>query len=488
MTPKAFASCAVVVSLLIARTAIAQTQYTGQPDSPQWLKDRRFNDGMGVRAGDLVLHPAIAGEVGYDSNWLLRSDRAGVVNGPAPLSPLFPPAPVVPALEFRVTPSLYLSTVSAEATMPSFAFRGGFNATYREFICLGSNCDANNDISQQRSLSAAADARLDIVPGRPVSGALFATFARVVQPNMTTTDPNLAFNRDNVGVGGDLAWQPNSGTLDWHVGYQLSATLFEDTTALGFSNLNHEISTRGRWRFRPRSALLSTTSIGFVSYTRSDQAAQQGLVDSTPVRSQLGYSGLVTDRFAVLALAGWATSFYSRTRVSQQPQYDSFTGQLELKWYFSAAPGAGALDIGTLSLSSITLGYNRAFQNSYLGNYYGIDRGYLRFNYFFAGALNVAVEGGLGSIEYPDMFWADGVPRHAGFTDLRADATLFSEYHFTSTFGLNATLRYTANFSQTHDLSDVELPANSPPNTPNPAVFDMEWRRFEAFLGARLFW
>jgi len=72
---KGFAPSAVAVVLLASRAASAQSQYTAQPDSPQWLKDRRYNEGIGVRAGDLEIHPGIAGEAGYDSNWFLRSEK-----------------------------------------------------------------------------------------------------------------------------------------------------------------------------------------------------------------------------------------------------------------------------------------------------------------------------------------------------------------------------------------------------------------------------
>jgi len=45
----------------MSRAASAQTQLLSQPDSPQWLKDRRYAEGIGVRAGDLEIHPGIAG-------------------------------------------------------------------------------------------------------------------------------------------------------------------------------------------------------------------------------------------------------------------------------------------------------------------------------------------------------------------------------------------------------------------------------------------
>jgi hypothetical protein len=479
MTPKVLASGAVVVVLLVARAASAQT---AAPDSPAWLSDRKYTEGIGVRTGDFELHPGIAGEVGYDSNYLLRSDRQGVANGP----------PIVPALEFRVTPSLYLSTIggrrreeeSGAADSPSVAFRAGINATWRAFVGLSSDSGAS-DITQQNSPfpSGAADAYLTILPGRPVGGALFADYGRVIRPNTTTTDPNLSFNRDDLSVGGELALQPGSGTLDWHFGYRYRTALFEEQTGQTFNNGTHQLYTRGRWRFRPRTALLYDATLGFSSYSNATQAAGQGLVSSTPVRARIGLNGLITDRFALLALVGWAASLDDTSLVAQQPQYDSVIGQAELTWFLAASPGIAAMNTASLSLSSIGLGYTRDFATSYLGNYYGSDRGYLRFSYFFAGRALVNLEGGVGAVEYPNMYWTPPTMpllRHTAFTDYRADATLFAEYRFSDTFGLNTTLRYTANFSNTHDVQPV-------PNAVAPNLFDMSWNRFEAFLGARWF-
>jgi hypothetical protein len=484
MTKTALASSAVLAALLIAPAAAAQEQYVSQADSPQWLKDRRYNEGIGIRTGDLEIHPGVAGEVGYDSNWFLRSEKQGVDNGP-------PNAPVIPSLSFRLTPSLYLSTLGPQrregdlyAEPPSVMFRAGVNATYREFIGLSNDPVASlpqNDISRQRNIGGAADARLDILPERPWGAAIFGSYGRVIMPNQFTADPNLSFTRDDVGAGGEIVAQPGSGTLDWHLGYQFRDTLFEEATAQGFNNFVNEVYTRGRWKFRPRTALLYDATLGWISYTNPSSAAQQGLVNSTPVRTRIGLNGLITERFAALALVGWGASFYS-TALRQQPQYDSVIGQAELKWFLSASPGlAQASELG-LALSSIAIGYTRNFQNSYLGNFYGNDRGYLKFSYFFAGRALVTLEGGVGAIEYPNMFWSDATLRHSSFTDVRTDATLFGEYRLADQFGINATLRYTANFSN-NQVPDVEGPP--PPGT--SGVFDMSWTRLEAFLGARWF-
>jgi hypothetical protein len=484
----------------VSRAASAQPQLTAGADAPQWLKDRRYNEGIGIRTGDLELHPGIAGEVGYDSNYFLRSDKTGPAPNGATIENSAPVAPVISSVPFRITPSLYISTLGPQrregdytTPEPSVAFRAGVNGTYRAFIGLANNQSGSetNDITKQDNFGGAADARLDILPGKPFGANIFGTYARVIMPNVATADPNLSFTRDDIGVGGEFVITPGSGTLDWRLGYQFHDAIFETDAGKPYDNYTHEAFTRGRWRFRPRTALIYDASLRFNNYVNTgaaqNTATSVGLANSDPVRARIGLNGLVTDRFAALAMVGWGATFLDQTITPNQPQYDSVIGQAELKWFLAASPGvAAASDVG-LTLSSIALGYTRDFQQSYLGSYYGSDRGYLKFSYFFAGRALVTVEGGVGAIEYPQMFFGPGSGctgtclRANGFTDVRADATLFGEYRVISTVGINATLRYTANFSNTEILA-APAPAMGP-----STVLDMSWNRFEAYLGVRWF-
>jgi hypothetical protein len=502
MTHKVLVTAAFASALFfVAGVSSAQT---APADSPAWLRDRKYTEGIGIRTGDFELHPGVAGEIGYDSNWLLRSNRSACVEPSTAIAPAMPGAaqvcdngpPIVPALEFRITPSLSLSTLGPQRregdiapVHPTVAFRMGINATWRAFIGLSSDSTGALDVSKQTEglPSVGADARLTILPGEPVGGAVFANWVRSQLPNQTNADPNLSFDHDDVGGGGELAFQPNSGTLDSHIGYMYNTTLFESSQAQGLSNGTHEAFLRERWRFRPRTALLYDANIRFISYNNPTGAAEQGLVGSTPIRMRFGMNGLVTNRLAVMLLAGWASSLYDTgpNPAMAQQQYDSFVGQAELTWFLAPGPGIAENPAVGLALSAITLGYNRDFSNSYIGNYYGTDRGYLRFNYFFGGRALVTLEGGIAAIEYPDMYWLPPAVmspalRHTKFTDYRADATLFGEYRFSDTTGINATIRYTSNISNVHDMPD-QLPGNG------TGVFDMAWNRLEAFLGFRWF-
>src|SRR5438045_844834 len=118
MKPSRIAFAVLTVGIGYSTAAFGQEQ--------MWLKDRRYGEGIGIRTGDLELHPGIAGEFGYDSNYFLRSDRDRPPNGP-----------VVDTLRLRITPSLSLSTISAQrreaegggTEPPKVSFRAGVAAS-----------------------------------------------------------------------------------------------------------------------------------------------------------------------------------------------------------------------------------------------------------------------------------------------------------------------------------------------------------------------
>jgi hypothetical protein len=465
-------------ALLVSSTADAQ----------EWLKDRMYQEGAGVRTGDLEWHPGIGIVGGYDSNYLLRTDQTGGACGAAGCINGAPSAPVKGTPEMQVTPSLSLATLGPQrregetnAAPPTIAFRLNASGTYREFF--------GQITPEQRNFSADVNARLDILPEHPFGGSVFASYDRTIQPNSVNGDPDLSFNRDTVGVGAEVATQPGGGTLDWHLGYQFTDTLFEESASQQYANYVNQAYMRGRWKFRPRTALIYDASIGFFHYenpaTFGADAGAAGavspLLNSTPVRSRIGINGLVTPRLSFLGMVGYGGSFFApATATDGVQQYDSVIGQAEVKFYLAAQPGdSGAT---SLTLSSIAVGYARDFSPSYLADFFGTDRGYLKFSYFFAGRALISLEGGAGAIEYPTVtFLAANTPPHPAFTDVRLDATLYGEYRFTNYFGLNLTVKYTDNISNT--VLDIG------PATPGGVtqLLAMQWQRFEVYAGVRLF-
>jgi hypothetical protein len=463
-----------LLPLLTAALFVAASTFTSRASAQEWLKDRMYQEGQGFRTGDLEWHPGIGVEGGYDSNYFLRSNTPNVANGCNGACPQGSP-------EMRVTPSLSIATLGAQRREgeakhepPSVDFRLNASGTYQEFF--------GQLQPEQRNFGANASARLNILPERPFGGAVFASYSRLIQPNNISGNPDLSFNRDAVGAGAELSTQPGGGTLDWHLGYQFSDTLFEETAAQPYANFVNQIYTKGRWKFRPRTALLYDGNFSFIHYENTAGAQATGgvispLYSSDPVRSRIGINGLVTPRFAFLGMVGYGGTFFTPPTKDGTPpaQYDSVIGQAELKFFLTAQPGDA--NPMSLTLSSIALGYNRDFMTSYLSDFYGMDRGYLKFSYFFAGRALVSLEGGAAAIEYPTFALIGKANQEPSFTDARIDAILYGEYRFTSYFAVNLTGKFTTELSST----DVPIPG------PGNQVYSMQWRRIEIYGGLRLF-
>jgi hypothetical protein len=453
MKPTVTALTAVLTFALLPTVSYAQDQ--------PWLKDRRYREGAGIRAGDFELHPGLAAEFGYDSNYFRRADD--------------PDEDPIGSLRLRITPSFSLSTLGPQrregGPPPTLEFRAGIAATYNEFFPV-SGSDAGQDLmSDQRNIGGTLDLRLDILPQREWFGSVFGHLGRSIQPS-NEGDTTISFNRLGFRTGAEAGWAPGAGLLDWRLGYAFNGTIFESDRFTQLTNVGHEISTRGRWRFLPRSGILYDGRINFVSYPDGDEKTS-----SHPLRARLGYNGLITNSFAVLAMAGWGASFYEPAPGQAEDtvqDFDSVIGQAELKWYLTPNPTDDPQGAG-LSLSTLSVGFSRDFFDSYIGTYYERDRGYANFSYFFAGAFLVALEGGVAAIVYPDVV----SPPEPAWTDIRIDSSLLAEYRFADSFAINSTLRYNTNISDTSiDSTDV---------AGNVVSDSLQYQEFEAYLGARWF-
>lgn len=459
MKPRILTSALLGIGLSLSVGASAQDQV--------WLKDRRYTEGAGIRAGDFELHPGVAGEFGYDTNYFLRSDR----DQQKP----------VDAYRLRITPSFGVTTAAspqrAEGEAPGEPPK--VNVSARAAATYNYPFAAKSENSEQfkgnRGVGILSDLKLAILPGRPWGADVVGGFMRTIQPSNNADDN---FNRFTARIGGGVIWAPGGGMFDWRLGYQFTTTYFEDATFRNLGNHEHQVNTRGRWRFLPRTALLYDASLGFIRY----DSAGSGQFGSNPVRARLGLNGLVTPSISFLAMAGWGSSFYRSDNAARQAtaqQFDSVIAQAELRWFMGGG-SVGSSGVAASSLSSMAIGYTRDFANSYLGDYYTIDRGYASVQYSFNGRFVLVLDGGVAAHEYPLAFYLNRTRAHAPFTALYADATLFGEYRVTDSFGINTTLRYSAN------ITDAAMQVGGINGT--PISFDyLEWKRFEAYLGVRWF-
>lgn len=474
---------AASVLAIVGWASVAGAQSASLPAAPNdgvytngmsnWISDKRIRDGQGIRVGEFELHPGIGAQIGVDTNYFMRTDKAGFINSDPKIAPVM-----------RITPSFFMMTSPPEgkpggnAEMPKVGVQLGAALAYNEMFGVLT--------PEQRNLGANVFGRVDFLPTRPFSVGILALYNRTINPNPTGS-PDNRFDRNDVGGGIDFTVQPGGGTLDWRLGYQVRAAIFDQSANVPFNNLQHEIFTKGRWKFRPRTAFVYDATFRFLTYT-GVSAALNSLYDATPVRARLGITGLVSNRFGILALVGWGSSFFNTNGLPQMaanvppPQYNSLIAQAEAKFYIGANPEAGEVATSA-AVSTFAIGYIRDFAGSFLSNYYGWDKGYARFQWFLGGGkFLVSVEGGAGAAQYGPVY-AMNTQLLPGFTTVKPDAMLFTEYRILPTFGINLTGRFTG-----------EYPVGGYPAGGIPqggmmgGNYDLRYTRFEAFAGARLFW
>ena len=113
-------------------------------------------------------------------------------------------------------------------------------------------------------------------------------------------------------------------------------------------------------------------------------------------------------------------------------------------------------------------------QNTTLGSYTGLDKFYGRLSYMFAGRAVISLDGYFDILTIPDSaLAANAAP--ATFTNFRPGVSLFGEYRFADSFGINATIDYV------QQISDTQIAVGP------GQVFDLNNRRVQAMLGFRWF-
>jgi hypothetical protein len=463
----------LVAFVTFVPTAHAQS---GQP----WLDDRRYGKGIGVRAGDLELHPGVAAQVGYDSNYLQNSGDVGVTTDGA----MVLVEPIHDVARARITPSLSLQTLSderrtggAQAAPPMANFEARTHFAYNMLFPMDSSVEGD---SLSNFVEGGAGLQLEILPERPWGADASASFLRMVQPN---NDPLLppAFSRELYQGELGVTWRPGGRKMAWRLAYGAAFTHFELDDFSSHSNLAHGLVTTGHWKFLPRTALLYEGRMGFVSYSDDSSA----LADSKPISTKLGLAGLLSNHVSMLAMLGWMATFYEPVAGTTQ-DYDGPIGQLQLTYYPSPQPDApvGAPAVG---LSSLAIGYLRSIDNAYLGNFVRRDRVYTDLSYFVGGMVVLSLQAGLSALARPASAIGDapGPNDHIPpFTERRVDATAFAELRTSNTFGINATLIYNGALDNrlVRARAEATVPAGDPIPTDN-----LRFDRYELWLGARWF-
>ena len=441
---------------------------------PAWLSDRESGEGIGIRVGRFVLHPGVAAEIGYDSNFFRRSGDTITLGGEVASAD----APIVSAWRLRVTPSVTLSNEASASDdglsagiPPKLLLRANTFATYNEMLAASG---ASTSTSDQRRLDVGLGLNLNILPERMWGGDASADYLRVSEPS-GSDDPLLGWERASTGLGGGISWRPLGGMLRWRLGYAFRYSWFRDTFRY-LNNFEQSINTRGSFRFLPRTAFLYDGQYSFLRYEQS--ASDQNPADW--IRTRLGLSSLFTNHFSLLTTVGWAASFYEPIGNTEVHNYDGLTATAALTYFLQPQPKLQPGDAAA-GLSSVSAGVVRDYHNSYLSDYFASTRFYAGSHYLVGGRVAIDAQFGMSVINYVP-FTLRG-QRVDPDTERRLDARAISEYRITETLGAILTLQYDAS------LSDVTVIVPASPGDPNSRPFgdNLAYSRFQVWLGGRWF-
>jgi hypothetical protein len=440
---------------LTVSVTVAVTSIVGSANAQLWLRDRNA-EGKGFHTGGVEIHPSFGAEIGYDSNYFNRSGKDNL--------------PIVDTVRLRLTPSVAFRSERTQ-TPPSMTWSLDAGIIYTEFL---TNTSADK-LNRNREVGLIGDGRVNFLPGRTFGVSVFDTIVRTTQPT-TAADPTSGLNRIDNRAGGELIYTRKGGLFDWRWGYMYSLTRFESDFAKDLDNDTHTVFTRGRFRFLPRTALVYDGSVGFMHYVNGGENTK-GLANANTVRTTIGLNGLITDRLNLLAQVGWGAAFYANDGAGTR-DFDSVIGQVEAKYILTSGEQAEA----GAPVSSVAVGFTRSFSNSYLGNFYESDRGYVSISSLIAERFYLGLTAGIASLKYGEVLGRNnGFKLADAFRDSRIDASLFGEYRVASWFGINGTLTYI------NEASDVNIPFSSAAGAASP-TFNVGYQRYQAMIGVRAFY
>jgi hypothetical protein len=107
-------------------------------------------------------------------------------------------------------------------------------------------------------------------------------------------------------------------------------------------------------------------------------------------------------------------------------------------------------------------------------------------NYFLGGVFVASLEGGFARYSYPRISEFQD-----SFEQTRIDARLFGEYRFSDIVGLNTTIMYDQAMGGDDIIVAETAGADGIVGTPDdgpPTEDNLEYSRFQAYIGMRVFW
>ena len=257
----------------------------------------------------------------------------------------------------------------------------------------------------------------------------------------------FGFERVDNRLGAAVDFAPGrrggGGPLGINLGYELRSIFFlNEGNGLPIQNRSekkaHTLSLDTRWRFLPKNFLtfdVSYTANDYNDFKQDEEIENAEMLsrDSTPLRAELGLSGLISTRFSVFLKGG-----YSNTFNKNGTSFEGFIGLFQLSYEFQAG--------------ELSLGYQRDGQDSGFSNFYQLDRFFTKTSFQFSNSLTLS-----GNISY-DIYTYDST--NAIDNASRVDPVLRSQIALRTTLPSNLAVQIA--YSLEGNYTDYQLPIDDP--------------------------
>ncbi len=403
--------------MVVSTLGVVLASWPTSAEAQQWLENRRFSEGPGVRLGrSLVLHPGLGIEAGYDSNVFYSYADSPYDAGRLRISA---------HLDLATRPPQRTEDENGDRQRGSVEFRLGVSAAYHEFL---SSVDR---VTAQRDVDVGALLNLHFLPGRTFSIILDDNYVRTLEPSYEGRE-EYAYTNDRNEAKLTFQYSPGGGLFELQFGYAFGFRFFETSGPSG--NLqylgnytSHDAFVNIRWRFLPKTALIFAGSFRPIFHEDGSVEGARQVHDSYNVRGTIGVVGLLTRRFSLLAQVGYGAGFY----VDGGPDYDMVIGRLDLRFHITPT-------------AKIALGYNRDYFDAVFADYYSRDRVSLTYDHLIAGRVLLSLRAGFSYLSFSPVSTPSGAINR---DDPMIDGTLFVEYRIRDWLAINATVRYIGNLT-----------------------------------------
>lgn len=427
---------------------------TGTARAQAWLSDRSRTEGEGFKVGNLELHPGVGAEGGWQNN-VFNADPGNNVEAAALL---------------RVSPHLFLSTRKARKQEsddaeqtgggPRVAFRGGVSGQLYHYFAAYERTD----------MGIGADVKLTINDGRPFSVVIDEEYKREIRPfsQPSFSSPSLPapptngnapnYGRDQNKVGATFQLATPGNLLKGSLGYAFGFDMYEDDVFDTNNSMTHMVKEQLSWTFLPKTALFQTTDVAFQSYASGAGNSVSTLNDNKRVDTEMGLNGALSAAWGITLAAGYGAGFYDN-----DVDYENITLRVQARWKIS----------DTVKSS---LGYQRAFQSTFQGNFARTDAIRADLSIMMGGVFYLQPSVGVNFVDFGPTA-QDGT--QGARNDIYLDATISGEYRVIDWLAFTAEVSYMQNFSDYEYIVE---------GMTGPVADPVKFQSGQVWLGLRAFY